>query len=138
MKQKDLGRFNTMYVVLDNGCWQWIRGKGKAGYGHFWLDGKTRDAHVVSYNHYVGPVPKGKVLDHFKCDNRACCNYEHVKPVTKAANTMRGNGVMAVNARKTHCPKGHRLSGKNVRIADGRRHCRACRKLMMERKKVSA
>lgn len=29
-------------------------------------------------------------------------------------------------AKKTHCPKGHRYTAKNTRVYRGRRYCRAC------------
>ncbi len=44
--------------------------------------------------------------------------------------------AMQVNARKTHCKRGHPLSGANLAIAaNGSRQCRACAKIRRERRK---
>ena len=44
--------------------------------------------------------------------------------VTASQNTIRQNHA---NRAKTHCPKGHPLSGDNLLSwSDGRRRCRAC------------
>jgi hypothetical protein len=40
---------------------------------------------------------------------------------------MRGVGVAATNAKKTHCPQGHAYDESNTEHrANGRRRCRAC------------
>ena len=48
--------------------------------------------------------------------------------------------AMQVNARKTHCKRGHPLSGENLAIGtNGSRQCRACAKIRREgRNKNSA
>jgi hypothetical protein len=55
-------------------------------------------------------------------------NPAHLEPVTNAENVLRGVSPTALNARKTHCIRGHALEGDNV-MRYGRmtgRHCRAC------------
>lgn len=48
--------------------------------------------------------------------------------VTRGENALRGNGPMALNARKTHCPKGHPYDEVNTYIdPKGKRRCRICR-----------
>lgn len=39
---------------------------------------------------------------------------------------MRGEGLAAINARKTHCIRGHELAGSNLAIYSGKRQCREC------------
>jgi hypothetical protein len=75
------------------------------------------------------PDPK-LTLDHLKdkCISRACCNVDHLEEVTSKENVLRGNGLTALNARKTHCLNGHKLSGDNLYIACGKRHCKECRR----------
>lgn len=81
------------------------------------------------YEFFNGPVPKGLVLDHFKCDNTKCCRISHLKPVTVKENVLRGNGITAMKARQTECIKGHALSGSNLWVRpDGRRRCKICKR----------
>ena len=106
-------------------CWLW-RGPTRSGYGRVKLNGATRTAHRVVYELLVGPIPDGLQLDHL-CRVRNCVNPEHLDPVSARENTLRGNGVAAVHARKTHCSKGHLFDEKNThRIYGTWRQCRTC------------
>lgn len=102
------------------GCWEWEGGRTGAGYGAFWLDGKTCCAHRVSYEIHKGPIPEGMFLDHL-CRNPPCVNPDHLEPVTPAENMRRGPGS------KPECIHGHPLSGENLYVArTGQRVCRTC------------
>jgi hypothetical protein len=111
------------------GCWLWIGGKTRGGYGKFQLCSKTCLAHRVAYELFIGPIDCGLQIDHL-CRNRGCVNPEHLEPVTCRENLLRGNTLQAENSAKTHCPKGHAYSPENTyRHKDGRRVCKSCRRL---------
>jgi hypothetical protein len=114
-------------AVLDqDGCLIWQRAKCPDGYGRVKQGGVSRLVHVVVYEQANGPVPEGMEIDH-TCRKRLCINIEHLEAVTHLVNTLRGVGPTAKNARKTHCPRGHSLSGSNLyRHPSGRRRCRTC------------
>jgi hypothetical protein len=113
-------------VSRGDGCWLWIAATSTGGYGRIQWGGRVLQAHRVSYELLVGPIPEGLELDHL-CRNRACVNPTHLEPVTTRVNLLRGEGMSARHARATACPKGHDLSGDNVRIRPtGGRQCVAC------------
>ena len=112
-------------------CWTWSAGRDFYGYGVLWLNerkSKRISAHVASYMIHFGPVPSGLQIDHL-CRNRACPNPKHLEAVTQQVNLSRGNGVAAVNRRKSHCCNGHELSATNVKLrSNGHRRCMTCQK----------
>ena len=119
-------RFWQKIRVTEDGCWTWTGTVSGGGYGRFVRSGRARAVHREFYELLVGPIPEGLVIDHL-CRNRLCQNPEHLEPVTNVENIMRGEGACARNARKTHCPQGHELSGENLYLPpSGSRHCRAC------------
>src|SRR4051794_34806212 len=71
----------------DSGCWEWQGGRNRSGYGRTGTGtvGET-GAHRWFYQHLVGPIPEGLVLDHL-CRNPACVNLAHLEPVTVLENT---------------------------------------------------
>ncbi len=94
-------------------CWIWTSAIIPSGYGTFWIDGGTQYAHRLAYEWVVGPIAPGLQLDHL-CRVRECVRPDHLEPVTGRVNILRGVGPAAINARKTHCPQGHPLSGDNL------------------------
>jgi hypothetical protein len=108
-------------------CWLWTGTKTR-GYGRFWLDNQKTSAHRFAYELLVGPIPEGLTIDHL-CRVRHCVRPDHLEPVSNRTNTLRGEGRSAVNARKTHCPKGHEYDASNAANWGGRRYCRICNRV---------
>ncbi len=132
-------RVQEKIVVDEFGCWAWQGKLTDKGYGAIRknksIDPKQLNnlTHIVMYEALVGPVSYGLELDH-KCRNRRCCNPAHLEAVTHRENVLRGEGLAAQNARKTHCNEGHPLFGLNMRIdCLGRRVCQICRRATVER-----
>lgn len=113
------------YEVKENGCWQFIGSLVKGGYGRIQVNGKRMLAHRYMYEQKFGKISKGLTVDHL-CRNPSCLNPDHFELVTLAENVLRGNGPCAINARKTHCKRGHKLGGHNLLIRSGKRQCRIC------------
>lgn len=110
-------------VVNARGCWVWTRYTAKNGYG---VHGRRAPhsgsalTHRYTYEFEFGALPAGTELDHFACQNRACCNPLHMEAVPHIVNVRRGK------AKKTHCKRGHTLAGGNLLSTRRGTRCRIC------------
>lgn len=140
-------------ICFSDDCWEWTASINNRGYGTFNMQGVVKGAHVVMYELLVGPVPAGMELDHLchdpvecsgegnDCKHRRCVRPSHLEVVPRRENALRSGSLAAANARKTHCMRGHELSGENLYIVGttGARQCSTCRTLRdrsRSRKKV--
>lgn len=113
--------------VTESGCWEWTGYCHDNGYGETAFRGRGRPIHRLMWMIERGPVPKGMDVMH-KCDNAPCFNPDHLELGTRKQNlddcVARGRHFFA---KKTHCKRGHELSGENLYVCpEGRRHCKSC------------
>lgn len=121
-------------TVASNGCHIWTRAKNNRGYGHTAINGRRVYVHRLAFELAVGPIPEGMEIDHvchtqdqscpggIACLHRACCNPEHLEPVTSAENSRRAGSRLA------HCSQGHEYTAENTVIhKKGQRSARECR-----------
>lgn len=116
------------YIKLESGCWVWKRAVMNTGYGILRHDGRNQLAHRVSYELAKGKIPPGMQIDHL-CRHPTCINPDHLEVVTQAENMRRGYLSMSNKMRaleRTHCKRGHELSGENVIVTPTHRSCRQC------------
>lgn len=115
------------FVDRTGECWEWQGIRTRDGYGFMVRKepgGRPRKimAHRYSYEMEVGPIPDGYQIDHL-CRNEPCVRPDHLEAVPPRVNVERSLGPAAINARKTHCPRGHALE---PRRNTGARWCRTC------------
>ena len=110
------------YFKQEGNCWKWTGRIDRYGYS-------VVNVHRLMFELFKGQIPKGLVIDHL-CSERNCFNPEHLEALTQQEKTLRGNGLDAQNAKKTHCKRGHELSGDNLEkyaLTKGHRRCLKCK-----------
>lgn len=125
LEERKREALDSFVPVRGSGCWLWVGTLDADGYGQACMKhGEHLKAHRIAYEVWVGPIPEGLTIDHVKargCTARNCVNPSHLEAVTNTENVLRGNSPPAVNARKTHCAKGHPLVARGYG-----RYCRVC------------
>lgn len=76
----------------NTGCWLWLAGVNRSGYGHFSVKSVSKLAHRAAYELFVGKIPRGLGLDHL-CRVRSCVNPAHLEPVTQKENCVRARST---------------------------------------------
>lgn len=128
--------FTRVAIDATTGCWNFTS-NFRGGYGRMYHGGRTLTAHRAVWELWNGPVPE-KLQLHHKCENKACCNPEHLAAVTVRDHyvNLTPNHLTYTNARKTHCPAGHPLVTGNLTSRKNARSCLACARA--RRQKASA
>lgn len=131
---------STTLFYEGSACWEWVGCLTKGGYASIYYDHPERNkklnnygGHRMSYELFVGQIPPTFEVDHL-CRVRHCVNPAHLEAVTRQENNRRSTSFTAVNAAKTHCLRGHLLTGDNLIERLGvkgkpMRNCRECQRI---------
>jgi hypothetical protein len=99
-------------------CWLWL-GARSGAYGCLWrnVGGKRAAAlaHRLSYEHHIGPIPAGLVIDDL-CGIQICVNPEHLEAVSSGENTRRAAAKRA--ASRTPAKRLRSRRGRGARYAE--------------------
>lgn len=111
---------------LPTSCWvcTYAPMRKRGGYTKLSVNGRVVHTHRFTYEYYVGPIPKGLHLDHL-CRVVACCNPDHLEPVTCKENLYRGFSPNILARLSPTCRKGHSMEGVRLQ-KNGSRRCPIC------------
>ena len=115
-------------------CWEFLGYRLPKGYGRLSVGNRAgvyahRAAWVVS-GFTLGEFDE---LDHL-CKNTSCVRPTHLQVVPRGWNGRQGNVTQHLRQR-THCKKGHELTGENVYLSESAwRPARMCRTCLSESK----
>lgn len=101
----DMCRFKAKIKIEDNGCWLWLAGKNKEGYGGFVYNReKNGKAHRASYRLFKGPIGIDDLVLH-SCHTPSCVAPHHLR-----LGTNKDNVADKINAGRCNMPKGSQHS----------------------------
>jgi len=114
---------------IGTGCWIW-QGKSKLGYGYVSVRGcGTLGTHRAMWYAKHGDPGALDVLHN--CNNKLCISPLHLHLGTHKQNFKEASEAKLLQGQwKTHCKRGHPLSGDNLYIQPkyGFRGCKQCQK----------
>ena len=118
---------DSFWATVDSsGCWPFLGKIARNGYGKL----GRQYAHRIAYEKANGPIPAGMVVRH-KCDNRRCCNPEHLIVGTQKDNVhdaiARGRvltGARWLEAMRGRLPRGDQHWSRRMpwRVSRGPKH----------------
>lgn len=129
------GRFRSFLAVREGGCIEFTGNILRSGYGQFTLFNRPQLAHRVAWMITNGPIPEGMLVLH-KCDNRSCCNVDHLflgTQSTNMADCISKGRFRSSEVRKNapYCIHGHPRTPHNLYVnpTTGGRACIQCQRV---------
>ena len=80
--------FSQQLNTTETGCWEWTRCLSRKGYGQFRLNGGTAYTHRYVLEAKLGRQIRPGYMACHSCNNRKCCNPEHIREGTAKENTQ--------------------------------------------------
>ncbi len=126
--------FSKVFIDPITECWNW-KGEKVGDYGRFRYRGRKECTHRLTYAWLKEPLPRGlggkiQVIDHLICNNKSCCNPDHLRLVSHRENVLRSPGPTTTNYLKKYCIRGHLLPTKPNDKQLKKRYCKKCTSIL--------
>jgi hypothetical protein len=108
-------------------CWDWANYITKSGYGRMSIDGVSKWVHRVVWELVNGAISPRKRVYH-DCDNRTCCNPEHLLCGTQLQiiRAAKSKGRLSSGVRHSLATTPRRRARSDMTMAKARQIRRAC------------
>lgn len=106
--------YDKLLKDSETSCLNWTRATNKWGYGIVGVNGRSQLAHRVAWALKHGPIPDGMLVCH-TCDNRKCCNPDHLWLGTNSENVADMKAKKRARAPRGETHKRSKLSDEAVR-----------------------
>ena len=102
--------------INPDGCWIYLGSTDGNGYGKFESERKFYAVHRLSAHHYLSFDLNSDLHVLHKCDNKKCCNPEHLFIGTNFDNVQdyKAKGNQLGRPPQTHCIHGHEFTEENT------------------------
>lgn len=139
MKNKNQIEIFLARTKPENDCQIWQGGVSKNNYPQAKIERRTTLVHNYIYRNFnEQEIPEGMLVI-ASCGNKKCLAPQHLVLKNRKEHILTTDSVWAINARKTHCPKGHEYTEDNTFImSSGARACIQCGKTGVKRLKLVA
>jgi len=84
--EQAFSRLCDKLIEVESGCYEYQGAIVDGGYGFFWYKNQNKYAHRMAWFFCHGEIPAGLNVLH-TCDNRRCCNVDHLFLGTSQDNT---------------------------------------------------
>lgn len=122
-------------TALENGCWEWQNKRTVGGYGITMWRSRSWVVTRLILAATIGSFDQDLDACH-SCNYPGCVNPSHLRVDSHRENILDASRAMRFpNQRKTHCKRGHPLSGDNLYISKQGRACKECGRICRERTK---
>lgn len=131
VKASDIARFQRKCERQPDGCLNWQGASNGKGYGRFKFKGKLLLAHRFAFAVANRSSPDVGVIDHI-CNNPKCVEPSHLRHVSYAFNTARGESKVALTLRRIAstgtCINGHPRTDEHIRHMPSGARCETCKR----------